>query len=119
MLTLDPDSPVPVHEQLRAQVVAGIDDGSLPVGSRLPTVRKLAAELGVAPNTVARVYRTLEASGVIETRGRNGSFIADPQAASRTEAEQLAADFARQVRAKGLDPAEALALAARALGLPT
>ena len=118
-MRIDPDSPTPVYEQLRAQLIAGIEDGSLPVGSRLPTVRQLATDLGLAPNTVARTYRELEASGVIETRGRNGSIVADPQAATRTETERLAADFARQVRAKGLDPEEAVALAARALGLPS
>lgn len=117
-MRIDPDSFTPVYEQLRAQIVAGIEDGSLPVGSRLPTVRRLAADLALAPNTVARTYRQLEASGVIETRGRHGSFVADPQAAVQTETERLAADFARQVRAKGLDPAESLATVARALGLP-
>lgn len=113
MLRIDPESPVPVYEQLRAQLVAQIDDGSLPVGARLPTVRKLAADLGVAPNTVAKTYRNLEESGVIETRGRHGSFVAD----TGTETERLAADFARQVRARGLDPAESLRLVRAALGL--
>lgn len=112
MLRIDPGSPVPVYEQLRAQLVAGIDDGSLPVGSRLPTVRKLAADLGIAPNTVAKTYRNLEKTGVIETRGRHGSFVAE----AGTETERLAADFARQVQARGLDPAETLRLFGRALG---
>lgn len=116
-MRIDPDSPTPVYEQVRAQIIAGIEDGSLPVGSRLPTVRRLAADLALAPNTVARTYRHLEAAGVIETRGRHGSFVADPGAAAQTEAERLAADFARQVRAAGLDPAQSLALVARALGL--
>ncbi|MEW5535627.1 GntR family transcriptional regulator, partial [Streptomyces virginiae] len=64
------------YEQLRAQIAARARSGKLPAGFKLPTVRGLAEELGLAANTVAKAYRALEADGVIETRGRNGTFVA-------------------------------------------
>ncbi|AJW78209.1 GntR family transcriptional regulator [Clavibacter michiganensis] len=73
---IDPGSPTPPYEQLRAEVARRAADGELPVGARLPTVRALAEQAGVAVNTVARAYKELEADGVIETRGRAGSFVA-------------------------------------------
>ncbi|PPF59891.1 GntR family transcriptional regulator [Clavibacter michiganensis] len=73
---IDPGSGTPPFEQLRAEIARRASDGELPVGARLPTVRALAEQTGVAVNTVARAYRELEADGVIETRGRAGSFVA-------------------------------------------
>jgi len=58
----------PLFDQLRNQVIDAIRDGTLPPGARLPTVRELAGQLGLAVNTVARAYRELEAAGVVETR---------------------------------------------------
>lgn len=69
LITVDPDSPVPPYEQVRVQLAELIGDGRLPVGSRLPTVRQLAADLRLAANTVARAYRELEGAGLLETRG--------------------------------------------------
>ena len=113
-LVIDPASSVPPYEQVRQQVVSLVEAGSLVPGDRLPTVRSLAEELGLAANTVARAYRELEASGVIETRGRAGSFVTDDDVHSSAKA--AAASYAEQVRALGLSPDEALALVARALG---
>ncbi|MBF4617704.1 GntR family transcriptional regulator [Clavibacter sp. VKM Ac-2873] len=73
---IEPGSATPPYAQLRAEIARRAADGELPVGARLPTVRALAEQTGVAVNTVARAYRELEADGVIETRGRAGSFIA-------------------------------------------
>ncbi|CCE74549.1 GntR family transcriptional regulator [Clavibacter nebraskensis] len=73
---IDPGSATPPYEQLRAEVARRAAEGELPVGARLPTVRALAEQAGVAVNTVARAYKELEADGVIETRGRAGSFVA-------------------------------------------
>lgn len=75
MLVIDPAAEAPPFEQIKRQIDAGRTSGEFPAGHRLPPVRRLADELGVAPNTVARAYRELEASGVIETRGRAGSFV--------------------------------------------
>jgi DNA-binding transcriptional regulator YhcF (GntR family) len=113
-LSLDPDSRAPLFAQLRDAVLARIADGSAPTGTRLPTVRALADDLGVAVNTVAKAFRELEQAGVIETRGRKGSFVAAPDA--RTEsARRAAADYAAAVRSLGLDDDHALALVRTAL----
>ncbi|HEY7717431.1 MAG TPA: GntR family transcriptional regulator [Pedococcus sp.] len=66
----------PASEQIRRQVTALVEDGTLAEGERLPTVRGLAADLGVAPGTVARAYRELEADGVVRTAGRAGTLVA-------------------------------------------
>ena len=98
MLTIDPDAPIPPSEQIRAHVVGAVRDGALAPGARLPAVRALAAELGVAAGTVAKAYRTLEADGVVETRGRNGTVVAphgDPverQAQAAAEAYRARVD---------------------------
>lgn len=75
-LQLDPDSKVPPFEQLRQQLIEQIMARALPAGMKLPTVRGLAGDLGLAANTVARTYRELEAEGYVITRGRNGTFVA-------------------------------------------
>jgi len=75
MITVDNSSPVPPFEQVRAQLATQIADGLLVPGTRLPTVRQLADDLGLAVNTVARSYRELEAAGMVETRGRGGTVV--------------------------------------------
>lgn len=115
MIVIDPASPTPPFEQLRAGFVDEIASGELAAGHRLPTVRRLAEDLGIAPGTVARAYRELEASGLIETRGRNGTFVSFHGDPARQQAQRAAAAFAEQVRALRLDTDEALALVAAAL----
>ncbi|MFD4245750.1 GntR family transcriptional regulator [Streptomyces sp. NPDC058525] len=102
------------YEQLRAQIADRARSGRLPAGFKLPTVRGLAEELGLAANTVAKAYRALEADGVIETRGRNGTFVAAGEGASR-EAVAAAQAFADRARRLGLTEPEALAAATEAL----
>lgn len=75
MLEIDPDSAVPSYEQLRQQVSALVLIGALEAGARLPSIRQLANDLGLASGTVARAYRELEADGVVRTRGRHGTTI--------------------------------------------
>jgi len=111
---LDPGAAEPPYEQLRRQVAARVASGELPPGTRLPTVRALAAELHLAVNTVARVYRELEADGVVATEGRRGTFVAATPQASSSEAAQAAADYVRVVRRLGLGRAEATGLVERA-----
>lgn len=122
MLRVDPAAPDPPFAQLREQIIAQVSDGILAPGDRLPTVRRLAGDLGIAPNTVARAYRELEADGVLEGRGRAGTFVraaveagrAAPAAAS---ARAAAERYAEATRSLGLDPEAALALVRRALGV--
>nr|WP_206323971.1 GntR family transcriptional regulator [Streptomyces sp. HNM0574] len=107
-ITIDPSGPEAPYEQLRAQIAEQARDGDLPTGHKLPTVRGLAGELGLAANTVAKAYRALEADGVIETRGRNGTFIAAAGEAADREAAEAAQTYARRARRLGLDRAAAL-----------
>ena len=105
-LRVDSGSTAPLFDQLRTSVIDAVRDGRLAPGSRLPTVRELAVEMGLAPNTVARAYRELETAGIIETRGRQGTFVArhDPTDVAMAAAARVYADAAR---ALGLDGAEA------------
>ncbi len=105
-LGVDGRSPTPIFDQLRLGVIGAVRDGRLPAGARLPTVRELAGELGLAVNTVARAYRELEAAGVVETRGRQGSFVArrDPTDAAMAAAART---YAEAARALGLGRDEA------------
>ena len=75
-LRIDTESATPPFEQLKAALVERIVSGKLAPGAKLPPVRALAAELGLAANTVARSYKELEAEGFVETRGRNGTLVA-------------------------------------------
>ena len=99
---VDPSSDQPPYEQLRRQIATRAASGDLPPGTRLPTVRGLAAELGLAVNTVAKSYRALEHDGVIVTRGRGGTFVASAPAAGSADAEQAAAAYAATARRLGL-----------------
>ncbi len=95
MIWLDPHSPIPPYAQIRNSVTASVTSGAMEAGTRLPTVRHLAQQLGLAVNTVARAYRELEAAGVVVTRGRHGTVVADSAPQSLREAQaslRLAAD---------------------------
>jgi DNA-binding transcriptional regulator YhcF (GntR family) len=107
---LDPDSSVPPFEQVRAHLAAAIAGGTLEQDIRLPTVRQLAADLGLAVNTVARAYRQLELAGLIETRGRHGTFVAGVPTAQKALALEAARDFMSRMRELGIGNAEALAI---------
>lgn len=72
---LDLRSGVPVYRQLIDQVRAGIASGSLTAGDQLPTVRQLAVDLAINPNTVLRAYRELELGELLETQQGTGTFI--------------------------------------------
>lgn len=115
MIVIDTNSPVPPFEQLRAQLARQIQERTLAVGSRLPTIRRLATDLGLAVNTVGRAYRELEEAGLIETRGRAGSFVSAAGEQARERALQAAADYAAVVASVGIDDHEALRIVEAAL----
>jgi DNA-binding transcriptional regulator YhcF (GntR family) len=115
MIVIDAASPVPPFEQLRAQFARQINDRTLAVGTRLPTIRHLAADVGLAVNTVARAYRELEAAGLIETRGRAGSFVSAAGEEGRERARRAAADYAAVVAGVGIEVNEALRIVEAAL----
>ncbi len=75
LVTVDLRDATPPYEQIRAQIASLIAVGQLADGSRLPTVRALAGDLGVATGTVARAYKELEATGMIESRRRLGTVV--------------------------------------------
>jgi len=115
-LSIDADAAAP-FEQVRTQIAMAVAEGRLDQGTKLPTVRQLAADLGLAPNTVARAYRELKADAVIATHGRHGTFVRsdvmdEPAAHSSAgdTARAAAADYAHTVRRLGLSSAEALRL---------
>jgi DNA-binding transcriptional regulator YhcF (GntR family) len=99
---VDPHAEHPPFEQLKAQVLAGIESGELIAGTKLPTVRALATELGIAPNTVARAYRELEADDLIETRGRNGTVIKAARGDAAALAQLAAQEYASRVKELGV-----------------
>jgi DNA-binding transcriptional regulator YhcF (GntR family) len=112
---LSTDSAQPPYEQLRMAVIEQVRAGTLSAGTKIPTVRALAADLGIAPNTVARAYRELEADGVLETRGRQGSFIASSGDPTRDIAGRAAVDYVAAIRRLGLPDSDAVDFVRRAL----
>jgi DNA-binding transcriptional regulator YhcF (GntR family) len=118
MIEFDPSSGVPPYEQIRGQFLAQIAAGELVEETRLPTIRQLAADLGLASNTVARAYRELEQDGVFVGRGRKGTFVRSAGAAARQEPRALsdaARAFVTQARELGVDSRAALVAVSRAL----
>jgi DNA-binding transcriptional regulator YhcF (GntR family) len=118
-IVIDRDAGEPPFSQVRSQIEAAVSTGELPVGTRLPTVRKLADTLGVATGTVARAYRELEMRGSIDTRGRHGTFVSDPaedRTRHRRQLAELAVIYARTAAHYGIRPADAIDLIDQALG---
>ena len=112
---LDDSSPVDKNVQLHTQIQDAVKDGRLAPGTKLPTVRALAEQLGVAPYTVARVYRQLEDLGVLETHGRNGTIVSTFGDDSQQQAQLAARAYADRIHALGVSADEGLALAKAAL----
>jgi GntR family transcriptional regulator len=86
---LNPTSGIPLYLQLMEQVKHAVEIGALREGDQLPTIRKLAEDLVMNPNTVVRAYRELEHEGILELRHGSGAFIKEP-AASRARLIQEA-----------------------------
>ena len=113
IVDVDTSSPTPPYEQLRAQIARMIDSGVLGAHSRLPTIAQLANDLGLAPGTVARAYRELDADGLVVSRRRVGTVVADrpPRHHRKRDTGALDAavrDFARQLHQLGAGPDEAI-----------
>lgn len=110
-LTVDLHDDTPPYEQLRAQIATAIESGTLAPGERLPAVRQLAGDLGLAAGTVARSYRALESAGLIRTRRGAGTTVM-PGAHQLTDSEkarrlaQLASDYVEAARLLGATDAD-------------
>jgi GntR family transcriptional regulator len=119
ILRVDTASAVPPYEQIRSQIATMISSGLLPVARRLPTIRQLAADLGLAGGTIARAYRELEQAGLIRSRGRHGTFVLerplDPHPDRERALIEAAGVFATQAAQAGVDPHLALDRAMQAL----
>lgn len=112
IIEVDTADPVPPYEQIRSQVATMIAAGVLSAGDRLPPVRQLAADLGLAVNTVARAYRELEADGLVVGRVRHGTTVTGgpstlPPAEIRRRLTEAARSYAVTARQLGVPAAEA------------
>lgn len=105
IVQLDTSSPVPIFEQLRAQLERLIVSGAMPPGRKLPPIRALAANLAIAPGTVNKVYDALARDGLVEAAGRHGTIVLEH---GRASADQSDLDAA----------ADVLAVVGRQMGLP-
>ncbi len=103
---LDLHTGVPVYRQLIDQVRAGMASGSLAAGDQLPTVRQLAVDLAINPNTVMRAYRELELTGLLQTHQGTGTFISDKKLEKKSaerdrQLSQIAGESAARAGASG------------------
>src|ERR1700724_4770340 len=103
-LSLDLHSGVPVYRQIIDQVRGGMSAGTLAAGDQLPTVRQLAVDLAINPNTVLRAYRELELGGLLETHQGTGTFVANKKpeknnAERERQLNQLTGEFAPRAEA--------------------
>ena len=114
-IVVDPDSSLPPFEQVRARIADLITTGRILPGDRLPTVRALAADLGLASNTVARAYKALEAGGLVEAHSRAGTRVANGEHTTEVALVALATAFATAAHGARLSEARALDLVREAL----
>jgi GntR family transcriptional regulator len=121
VLDLDTDDPTPPYEQLRRQLSDLITAGRLAPGDRLPPLRQLAGDLGVAVGTVARTYRELEQEGMVVSRRGGGTRVAAAGRSAATDRGHLlvdmAADFVARAQALGFTDREILLALGRSLPL--
>ncbi len=110
VLTVDPRSGVPIYLQVIEQVKRSVAIGVLGAGEQLPTVKQLALDLTINPNTVAKAYRELERDGVIETSPGRGSFVKSNGVKDTTKA--AARDVARDAIERAVREAKSIGLGA-------
>ncbi len=118
-VTVDVLDPTPPYEQLRRQLADLIGSGVLSPGDRLPPVRQLAADLGLAAGTVARTYRELEQAGYVRSRRGGGTRVAATAPSPTTPQralEEAAASYLERARALGVAPTDAVATVRRLAG---
>lgn len=113
---IDAASKSPPFEQIKAQIIASIAAGQIPVQHRLPSIRQLAGDLGVAPNTVARAYRELERDGFVQSRGRRGTRVLPvPTERPADAAVRIIDEAVSTARSHGLDGPSILGLVAQSI----
>lgn len=113
MITINYRDPRPIYEQIQSELRRLMLTGALPPGSRLPSVRELAGQLAINPNTIQRAYRELESDGYILSVAGKGSFVAQVDKLAEQQKKQAVEAFqaaAQRLRALGLSGAELAAL---------
>jgi DNA-binding transcriptional regulator YhcF (GntR family) len=110
LVSIDGSSSVAPFEQVRSQLAAAMRDGVLVAGTRLPSVRAFAQQLGLAVNTVARAYRELEVAGLVSTQGRNGTVVTAGGSTARQRVREAALRYVAVARSVGMDVDEARAM---------
>ncbi|HIY86910.1 MAG TPA: GntR family transcriptional regulator [Candidatus Yaniella excrementavium] len=106
-LVIDPNAELPPFEQLRRQLIEQISTGQLAAATKLPAVRRLAAELALAPGTVARAYKELVSEGYLVSRGRNGTVVAPNASADpHVQAQKLTSDYVTAMQSMGFHSQE-------------
>ena len=116
MITINYRDPRPIYEQIQSELRRLMLTGALPPGSRLPSVRELAGQLAINPNTIQRAYRELESDGYILSVAGKGSFVAQVDKLAEQQKKQAVEAFqadAQRLRALGLSGAELAALLAQ------
>jgi DNA-binding transcriptional regulator YhcF (GntR family) len=115
LVAVDSGSQEPPYEQVRRQLAEAVTSGHLVPGTRLPPVRRLAGDLGLAANTVARAYRELEQAGLVETRGRGGTVVTGAGDASREAVRAAAQQYVALASRLGLQAGEIVAFVSAAV----
>ena len=116
MITINYRDPRPIYEQIQSELRRLMLTGALPPGSRLPSVRELAGQLAINPNTIQRAYRELELDGYILSVAGKGSLVAQVDKLAEQQKKQAVEAFqaaAQRLRALGLSGAELAALLAQ------
>ena len=116
MIAINYRDPRPIYEQIQSELLRLMLTGALPPGSRLPSVRELAGQLAINPNTIQRAYRELESDGYILSVAGKGSFVAQVDKLAEQQKKQAVEAFqaaAQRLRALGLSGAELAALLAQ------
>ncbi len=112
-IVVDTGNGVPPWRQVRDQIIRLVEAGQLAIGSRLPTIRQLAADLGLAPGTVARAYKELEADGVLQTARRHGTVIAQAPSSGVDPLRTAAERYVETARSLGVDARTATTMVQR------
>ena len=103
MLSISGDSALPVYEQLKRQIKRGIVSGQYPNGHKMPSIRELAAELTVNPNTIAKVYRQLESEGFLISKQGSGFFVSESPANVETTRKELLGQLTEEFIAEAIE----------------
>ncbi len=117
ILRVDAGDALPVYEQIRSQIIRMAVSGTLEAGAKLPTIRQLAADLGLAKGTVAKAYELLESDKIVTTHGRHGTFVAEqetaPPAERRSDLDDAGEVFLMVAKQLGASKMEAIAAVER------